>query len=36
VVKQDSPELAFKGGFHESPHVLVAAKAMGKHHGALA
>src|ERR1700722_356183 len=33
MIKQDGFKLAFKGGFHEPPHILVAAEAMGKYHG---
>src|ERR1700733_12466637 len=36
VIKQDSSELASKGGFHEPPHVLITAESMGKQHGTLA
>ena len=36
VVEQDSAEILFERGRHESPHVLVATEAMGEHHRPLA
>ena len=36
MIEQDGPESIFEGRLHEPPHVLIAAEAVGKHHGPLA